>query len=344
MSKNVRKNLESLIASLKNYVKSNEVTIKRVLKELDDFGSVMKEDEQVKRYSEDIFFWENVKKASQQVVHIPLNVSEDILEYLCQETLDTAELERRIGKLDALELIMKLDEPEQEDYIFRKYLLDIMMAYKADPNSYRLYIPALFSVIEGTLGGIFHITKEGTAGEIKRKMYVMEDLFHYIYSNQLIGTSGTFWMNLFLTNFKEIFVTITSRSSEEEVHLNRNRVLHGKSNPDKWKVEDFEKLVNLVHTILFARKTIDSFPELFVFLQEDKQYEFKELVFKNYEEYIRKLYPNPPKENEKKRNLRKEIKKNMKSDLKDLLGSDPIVTNEILDNSSFYTITEIIFK
>ena len=231
------------------------------------------EEKRYRNYNESPVFWKNVKRVSKKLVSLPQDVSDAVLDYLCEESCDVQEVKRMIGDGDVNELKTELQDQEHADYKFKGYLEEILNLYNANPESYRVFIPALFAIIEGTLSETFKTSKKSMSYEIKRKMTVVWDLYHYVYMNQSVEGTFIFRNKLYLKNIQEMFRELTGNSSNQGGSINRNATLHGKSNPDDWKHEDFTTLINLLQTILFARKTIDILLTEFVDILEDDECE-----------------------------------------------------------------------
>ncbi|WP_394122214.1 hypothetical protein [Planococcus donghaensis] len=311
--------------------------VKSMQKTLQEFGEVTKEDDRLKKHSENPYFWQNVTKVSKELIILPQGLPYEVLDYLNLESCDAEEVKRLLGNFDAMELEYELEYEEHNDYMFKAYLQEILKLHKTNPENYRVSTPALFVLIEGTLGEIFKISEDGMASEIKRKMNVFWDIYGYVYANQFIGSAFAFWNQLFLANTKDIFNQLTVNSKEAGFKLNRNAVLHGKSNPDKWTVEDFETLLNLLHTTLFLRKTADILTKEFDAMIHDEFYDEQTLVLKEFEQAVPKTKKNGEPRLYSKGNI-KTIRKNLMTDLKHIFNYDEPKLEFILEKSNFHEI------
>lgn len=224
---------------------------------LKELNVLIEEDEKIKKHNGNHHFWENVNRVSKELILFPQGLSHEVLDYMDLASCNVEEVKRMIGQFDALELEAELEDEEHNDYLFKPYLQEILELHKTNPGNYRVSIPALFAILEGTLGQIFKISEGGMAFEIKRKMKVFWDIYRYVYDNQRIGSSFAFWNRLLLANTKGVFEQLTVNSKNAVGILNRNAVLHGKSNPNDWTLDDFEMLLSLLHTTLFLRKAAD---------------------------------------------------------------------------------------
>lgn len=339
--------MNKTLLSFREKVASMQPTVLEVIKGLKDtmqeINATLDEDKKIKAYSDNPFFWKNVRLVSKDLIVIPEDISDEVLDYLCKETCNFIEVKRLIGKIDVKELESELEVDEHKNYMFKDYLLEIIQLHKSNPDNYRVYIPALFTIIEGTLSEIFKISERGTASEIKRKMNVIWDLYHYVYLNQTIGVTFSFWNQLLLTNTKEIFNRLTVNSKDQGMKINRNAILHGKSNPYDWTYEDFTTLVSLIQTILFTRRTTDILTTEFLEMIDDEFYDEEELTFTEYEISIRDRYLNEKNIKEQQKIVRN-LKKDMRKDLCHLFAENTETTNRVLDKSNFSNVIERLFK
>ena len=328
------------VSGVRTFMEDHKEEIKAFLEFSQRVSLELEDDKKIEKYVENKYFWRNLSHISKNhSFHVPQNSSYEVFDYLCEREINYSDLKKLTAEVDVFKVIALLKEEQNNDYMFKNYLLDIMEVYKENPDSYRLYIPALFMIIEGSLAEVLTVTESGTAYEIKRKIYVIEDLFDYIYSNQFIGKNPTFHSKVLITNFKEIFISSTTGSSGGEVRLNRNKVLHGKSDPKDWKVEQFEELVNLIYTVLCAREMINQYTGVFEFFWKDYIDEIENMNFNNYQRFLSKSKKSPRPLSEKERAKKRGIRENtMEKDLMQLLNCDDKTAKIILENSNFHEI------
>lgn len=333
--------IKMAIREARKYVQQPHImeAVKRMQNTLNDIGDVTKEDNELKKHSENPYFWQNVSKVSKELVILPLGLSNEVLDYLESGACDLEEVKRMIGAFDVIELEKELEEVEHQDYLFKPYLQEIIELHKTNPDNYRVSIPALFAIIEGTLGEIFKISEDGMASEIKQKMNVFWDIYGYVYANQFIGSAFAFWNQFFLANTKEVFYQLTVNSKDAGVMLNRNAVIHGKSNPDDWTLEHFETLLHLLHTTLFLRTTVDFLTKDFDSMIQDEFYDEQTVIFREFEQAIPLN-----KKNGKPKTFRKEdvqsLRKSLKTDLNHIFNYDEEKLEFILEKSNFHEIEE----
>lgn len=329
----------SAIQSAQAYMQQPHViqAVKRMQETLQEVGDITKEDEKVKKYNDNPQFWINVKKVSQELVILPIGIPDDVLDYLDTKSCDVDDVKRMLGEFDVKMLEKELEAEEHQEYRFKNYLHEILELHKANPDIYRVSIPALFVIIEGTLGEMFKISESGTASEIKQKMNIFWDIYAYVNANQPIGRAFSFWHQFQLANTKGVFNQLTVNSKEAGVMLNRNAILHGKSNPNDWTIEDFETLLKLLNVTLFMRQTADFITKDFDVIIHNKLYEKEQLKFKEFEQAI----PLTTKKGEPitfKRKGVNTIRKDLKTDLNHIFGYGEETQELILKKSNFHEI------
>lgn len=306
---------------------------------LKEFHVVTKEDEWIKKHSENLHFWENVNKVSKELILLPQGLSHEVLDYMDLASCDVKEVKRMVGQFDALELEAELEDEEHNDYLFKPYLQEILELHKTHPGNYRVSIPALFAILEGTLGQIFKISEEGMASEIKRKMKVFWDIYRYVYDNQLMGVSFAFFNQLFLANTKGVFEQLTVNSKNAAGIINRNAVLHGKSNPKDWTLDDFEMLLSLIHTTLFLRKTADILTTEFHEMIHDEFYDEQMLMLTEFEKSLPIKKKNGKQQPYKKEEIAIQRLK-LQKDLSHIFKYDKAQVDFIISKSNFHEIEE----
>ncbi|QMT16239.1 hypothetical protein H1Q58_09635 [Planococcus maritimus] len=313
--------------------------IKRMQETLNVVGDVTKEDARLKKHSENPHFWKNLSRVSKELIILPQGIPDEVLDYLDTESCDAEEVKRMLAEFDVMELEKELEADEHGDYLFKAYLQEIINLHKTNPDNYRVSIPALFVIIEGTLGEIFKISEDGMASEIKQKMNVFWDIYGYVYANQFFGSAFTFWNQFYLTNTKDMFNQLTINSKEAGVKLNRNAILHGQSNPKDWSVEDFETLLNLLHTTLFLRKTADFLTKDFDAMMHDEFYDEQKLIFKEFEQAISLIKKNGEPKTFRRGDVQT-LRKNLMTDLNHIFSYDETKLELILEKSNFLEIEE----
>lgn len=313
--------------------------VKRMQETLQVVGDITKEDDKVKKHNENPQFWINVKKVSQELVILPIGTPDEVLDYMDTESCDVDEVKRMLGEFDVMTLEKELEAEEHQAYTFKNYLQEIIKLHQANPDNYRVSTPALFVIIEGTLGEMFKISEEGTASEIKQKMNIFWDIYAYVNEHQVIGSAFSFWHQFLLANTKGVFNQLTVNSKESGVMLNRNAVLHGKSNPDDWTIEDFETLLKLLNVTLFMRQTADFITKDFDVIIHDELYEKEQLIFKEFEQAIR-LTTNKGQPKKFKRGDVNTIRKELMTDLSHIFGYGEETQELILKKSNFHEIEQ----
>ena len=333
--------VRSTIQDLVRYVQQPYIVdaVKRMQSSLNEISDLTEEDSRLKKHSENTLFWENLNKASTELILLPIGLPDEVLDYLNSESCDMEEVKRMIGDFDVMELEKELEDEEHHDYLFKAYLQEILELHKTHPGNYRVSIPALFVVIEGTLGGIFKISEEGMASEIKQKMNVFWDIYGYVYANQFLGSAFSFWSQFFLANTKGVFNQLTVNSKDAGGLLNRNAVLHGKSNPDDWTLEEFETLLSLLHTTLVLRKTVDFMTQDFDAMIHDNFYDEQPLILKEFEQAVPKTTKKGETRTFKEGDIRS-MRQELKKDLRHIFDYDEEKLEYILEKSNFHEIKE----
>lgn len=310
--------------------------LKSIQQSLKVFKEITDEDDRMKKYDTP-HFWRNVSKASEELIILPLGVTDEVLDTLNLASCDMEVVKQMLEEFNVSELKEELEDDEHLDYLFKGYLQEILELHQSRPTNYRVSIPALFSLVEGTLGEIFKISEDGMASEIKKKMNVFSDIYSYVYTNQFMGSAFTFRNNLFLANIKSTFHQLTVNSKDAGVQINRNAVLHGKANPSDWTMDEFVTLLHLLHTTLFLRKTVDILTSEFHDMIHNEFYDEQPLMLTEFEKSIRLTDKNG---NAKKFNPGdiNAYRKELKTDLNHIFNYDDSTFDLILKKSNFHEI------
>lgn len=245
----------------------NRITeqVRQVLKSVDwesiiQVSEILKEvterDEKLQGYASSPHFWSNLKQVSVELINLPLNPADALLEELAKADMSIDAIKELSGTFTEEDLRQESQDKVHEDYMFQAYLLKLLDSYENHQEGYQLLIPSQFLILEGTLSEIFRIDEKVTAWGIKKRMHLLWDILYALYSHHPINISASLYNQISLTNIKGMFEELT-KDSTKAVRINRNGVLHGRSHPDDWLQEDFHLLTRLLYTTLYMRRTID---------------------------------------------------------------------------------------
>lgn len=220
--------------------------------------AILERDAYIEKLEQNPYFKPNLNTLSMELITLPSTLSHEVLDLLTHETLPVEMVKERIGVFDVSLLKKELEEEAHEAYLFRGYVDELLVGYGDNPDRYRTLIPGMFLILEGTLSETFRISQRGTAQEIKRKMRLFSDLFLAAYSRKPVDKSDSFYLQLLLANVKTVFEELTSSANPGDgVKINRNRVLHGRSDPADWQESDFLTLAHLLETTLYIKRIMD---------------------------------------------------------------------------------------
>lgn len=232
---------------------------------------VAKRDEQLQEYTSSPHFWSNLKLISSELISLPLNPTDSLLEEMAKSDMSMDTIRELIETFTDEELHMEIQNEIHGDYMFQTFLLKLLASYKSHPENYQLLIPSQFLILEGTLSETFRVDEKGMAGDIKKRMHLLWDILYALYSHYPINISASLYNQISLTNIKGMFEELT-KNSRKSVRINRNGVLHGRSHPDDWLEEDYHLLTQLLYASLYMRRTID------VMLEELTEWSATELL------------------------------------------------------------------
>lgn len=311
-----------------------------------DFGEIIRNaretaqlEEKIEKYRDNPVFWHNVRLISKELISLPLDYLEqtdELLDYLCEPECDVEKVKEMVGAFDTSSLMEETDNPEHQNYKFKDFIGELYDSHQTTPAYYRTLIPSFFTVIEGTLSEIFKISERGTAQEIKRKMNAVWDLLNAGYLQKESYVNVAFRNQLVFTNAKILFEQLTASSnvSGGGVKINRNLVLHGKSNPVDWTLEDLHLLMNLTHALLFIRRTLQIWLDELSERISHEDGDIKVIHFKEYRVFYKNLSKKTKKTIRKDASKAKEIiEKDLGDDLKAIFFGNNALIMEILQKS-----------
>ncbi|WP_394122221.1 hypothetical protein [Planococcus donghaensis] len=308
-------------------------------------GMTTLQDAQIKEYENSPYFQENLKTLSTELITLPFAPSHEALELLNAKTFDLAEFKKEMGTFDIELLRKEVANPEHENYKFKKYIEEALDNYKEMPERYRLLIPTFLLVIEGTLSETFKISDRGMAMEIKQKMNLFWDLFQASYVQRSFDKTQAFYTQVLLSNVKTVFEELTSSTNNKEsFKINRNLILHGKSNPDEWLEEEFITLSQLLNTALYIKRSLRIMLDEFMELTNGNG---SSIIFIEYKSNLLNVIATIKKEQKAQLtlvNTEGKLAKFLKTDLKDVFDEDETLVDEIIQKCNLGNVAKEAFE
>lgn len=307
---------------------------------LEDIRLTRKNDKKIQLYKENENLWNNIKSISSELIVLPSYRSQELMDYLCEDTFSIEGVNELIGEFNVRDLYDELEYDDHQEYMFKEYLIEIIESYLSSPKYYKTLIPSLFLIVEGTMSKMFKIRSKGTASEIKRVMNIFWDLFNSAYLSKDYNLTISFENQLTLTNMKRIFEVLTESSTGSGIKLNRNLVLHGRSNPSEWKQTDFLLLMNLIKITLEMKRALEVLLEEFTDLIDGENADIEKVEFSEYKLVLKKIVES------KKIGVRKNrrqvyelINKEIKTDLNNIF-TDIQLVEVIISKSNLNTVAD----
>jgi hypothetical protein len=290
-------------------------------------------DAKIDKYENSPNFHKNLNEMSMELLTLPFTPPDSVLNLLKADNLDMEQLKLELGLSDTASLKEEMENTEHTGYKFKTYIEEVLKNHDENPERYRLLIPAYLLTIEGTLSEIFRISEKGMASEIKQKMNLFWDLLQSAYTGKEFDKSDSFYTQILLSNVKTVFGELTSSSnssSKEGVKLNRNLVLHGRSNPEEWVEEDLFRLSQLLNTTLYMRRTLTILMDEFTEIIEEAD---TQITLDEYGKTLTKKIAGI--ERTKKKNMtvqhtEQKIRAELTSDLKHIFGDKSDVIDGII--------------